>query len=83
MRDDRPARSQIVGELDRLEEMDVCLSVPELRVILSDSDARHVASLLSGQYVLEPWIRVRIDSDGDLHLAWGIEVLPDESDDGA
>lgn len=80
MWNDRPARNQIVGEIDRLEEMDVCLSVPELRDLLSTTGELHVAKLLSGHYVLEPWIRVRVDSDGDWVMAWGIEVTVDQED---
>ena len=80
MFDNRP--SQIVGELDRLEEMDVRLSVRELREVMSRAGEQHVAKLVSGHYVLEPWIRLRLDSDGDWQVAWGIEVTRDE-DDGA
>jgi len=77
---DRPARRQIVGEIDRLEEMDVCLSVRELREFLSGAGELHAAKLLSGHYLLEPWIRVRVDSDGDWIVAYGIEVTRDEED---
>lgn len=82
MWNDRPARRPIVGDLDKLEEMDVCLSVPELRDMLSTTDAVHLARLLSGQYLIEPWLRVRVDSDGDWICAWGIEVMPDADDGG-
>lgn len=82
MWNDRPARGQIVGELDALEEMDVCLSVRELRDVMSKAGELHVARLLSGKFVLEPWFRVRVDSDGQWITAYGIEVTPDE-DDGA
>lgn len=82
MWNDRPARRPIVGEIDRLEEMDVSLSVPELRSLLSVTGEPHVAKLFSGQYTLEPWLRARLDADGDWYIGWGIEVMPDE-DDGA
>lgn len=80
MWNDRPAKSQIVGELDKLEEMDVALSVRELRDVMSHAGELHVAKLLSGHYVLEPWVRMRLDSDGEWNVAYGIEVTRDEED---
>lgn len=82
MWDYRPARRQIVGEIDRLEEMDVYLSIRELRAFLNGAGDLHAAKLLSGHYLLEPWIRVRVDADGEWIVAYGIEVTRDE-DDGA
>jgi len=79
----RPARRPIVGELDRLEEMDVCLSPRELRECLSSTGELHTAKLLSGQYLLEPWFRWRVDADGEWITAHGIEVTRDEGDDSA
>lgn len=77
---DRPARRQIVGEIDRLEEMDVCLSVRELREVMNAAGELHVAKLLSGVYLLEPWIRIRVDADGEWIVAYGIEVTREEKD---
>ncbi len=83
MWNDRPARRPIVGDVGHLEEMDICLSVPELRDILARMGKPHVAKLLSGRYLLEPWLRVRVDVDGDWNCGWGIEVTNDDEDDGA
>lgn len=80
MWNDRPSRRQIVGEIDKLEEMDVSLSIRELREFLNGAGELHAAKLLSGHYVLEPWIRVRLDADGDLMVAYGIEVTQDDED---
>ena len=77
---DRPSQHPIVGELDRLEEMDVCLSVRELRDVMSAAGDLHVATLLNGHHLLEPWIRVRVDADGEWIVAYGIEVTPDNED---
>ena len=80
MWNDRPARRPIVGELDRLEEMDVYLTVRELREFLSGTGDLHSAKLLSGQYLLEPWFRARLDADGEWMTAYGIEVTREEED---
>lgn len=80
MWDYRPSQRQIVGELDRLEEMDVFLSVRELREFLSGAGDLHAAKLLSGYYLLEPWIRLRQDQDGDWQMAYGIEVTRDDDE---
>lgn len=80
MWNDCPAKTQIVGVIDSLEEMDVCLSMPELREVMRAAGELHVAKLLSGHHLLEPWMRVRVDSDGEWITAFGIEVTSIEED---
>lgn len=72
MWNDRPAKHP-VDVNGNIEEMDVQLSVRELRAVLHPETAE---SLLSGRFVIEPWIRI---TDGaDLEIAAGVDVSPDE-----
>jgi hypothetical protein len=75
---DRPAKRQIVGELNALEEMDVCLSLREFREFFGEAQSRRSTQLLSGTFVLEPWVRVRMGDDW--MVTAGIEVTRDEED---
>lgn len=81
MWNDRPARRPVVGEIDRLEEMDVCLSLREYREFFGSAHSRRSTQLLSGTFVLEPWVRIRMSDDW--MVTAGIEVTRDEDDDGA
>lgn len=78
MWNDRPAKRQIVGELNHLEEMDVCLSLLEFREFFGSEHSRRATQLLSGTFVLEPWVRVRMGDDW--MITAGIEVTRDEED---
>lgn len=61
-----------------LEEMDVCLSLREFREFFGQEQSRRATQLLSGTYVLEPWVRVRMGDDW--MVTAGIEVTKDEED---
>jgi hypothetical protein len=80
---DRPARRPVVGDLNHYEEMDVCLSLREYREFFdsfNSEDTQRSLVLLSGDFVLEPWVRIRMADDW--FLTAGIEVTRDEEDDG-
>ncbi len=83
MWNDRPARRQIVT-MGNIEEMDVCLSLREYREFFGNERSRRATqprrstALLSGTFVLEPWIRVRMSDDW--MVTAGIEVTRDEED---
>ncbi len=79
MWNDRPARRQVVV-MGNIEEMDVCLSLREYREFFGSEQSRRAVQLLSGTFVLEPWIRIRMGDDW--MITAGIEVTRDE-DDGA
>jgi len=51
-----------------------------LREFLKPGGEPHVSRLLSGHYLLEPWLRVRVDADGEWIVAYGIEVSRDGKD---
>ena len=70
MHHDRPTKRPLVGEIGKLEEMDVCLSMR------ASEDMDHTRRLLSGDYSLEPWVRVRMGDDW--MLTAGIEVLRED-----
>jgi len=76
---DRRAKGPVVV-MGNIEEMDICLSLREFREFFGDDHARHATQLLSGSFVLEPWVRVRVGDDW--MVTAGIEVTRDE-DDGA
>lgn len=76
MHHDRPPKRPLVGEIGKLEEMDVCLSMREYRELLASEDLSHTRRLLSGDYSLEPWVRVRMGDDW--MLTAGIEVLRED-----
>lgn len=77
---DRRPNMPVVGERDKLEEMDVHLSPREFREFFSHSDRAHVDRLLSGAYLLEPWVRVRMGEKWVLTA--GVEATR-TTDDGA
>ena len=77
MWNDRPARRQVVM-MGNIEEMDVCLSLREFREFFGAEHSRRSTQLLSGTYVLEPWVRVRMGDDW--MVTAGIEVTRDEED---
>ena len=79
MWNDRPARRPVVT-MGNIEEMDVCLSLREFREFFGTDQARRSTALLSGTFVLEPWVRIRVGVDW--MVTAGIEVTRDE-DDGA
>jgi len=66
--------------MGNIEEMDVCLSLREYREFFGSDASRRATQLLSGTFVLEPWVRVRMGDDW--MVTAGIEVTRDE-DDGA
>lgn len=74
---DHPARGQVVT-MGNIEEMDVQLSVHELREFFGAGQARHLTQLLGGPYILEPWIRVRMADDWI--VTTGIEVTREEDE---
>ena len=68
--------------MGNIEEMDVCLSLREFREFFgSDESRRSSQLLLSGTFVLEPWVRVRMGDDW--MVTAGIEVTRDEDEDCA
>lgn len=77
MWNDRAARKAIV-EMGNIEEMDVCLSLREYREFFGQAQSRRSTQLLSGTFVLEPWVRVRMGADW--MITAGIEVTRDEED---
>lgn len=79
MWDDRPASKQVVT-MGNIEEMDVRLSLREYREFFGSDRARRSTQLLSGTFVLEPWVRVRMGPDW--MITAGIEVTRD-TEDGA
>lgn len=60
-----------------VEEMDVDLEPIEIRAVLKPEEA---ARLLTGRFVLEPWVRV--DKGADWEVSMGIEAKP-VTEDGA
>ena len=77
MWNDRPARQQVVV-MGNIEEMDVRLSFREFREFFGDDQDRRSTQLLSGAFVLEPWVRVRMGVDW--MVTAGIEVTREEDD---
>lgn len=73
MWNDRLARRQLVV-MGNIEEMDVCLSPREFREFFGSAQSRAATQLLSGAFVLEPWVRVRMGADW--MITAGIEVDP-------
>ena len=63
--------------MGNIEEMDVCLSLREYREFFGNDSGRRATQLLSGTYVLEPWVRVRMSDDWEVTA--GIEVTLDEA----
>lgn len=77
MWNDRPAKQPVDVHGD-ITEMDVQLSVRELRSLLDHDSAD---SLLSGRYLLEPWVRVTEGAEWTIRT--GIAVTPENDEDGA
>jgi hypothetical protein len=75
MWNDRRAKRPVV-EMGNIEEMDVCLSLREFREFFGDDASRRSTQLLSGTFVLEPWVRVRMGEDW--MITAGIEVTRDQ-----
>lgn len=64
--------------MGNIEEMDVCLSLREYREFFGSAESRASTQLLSGSFVLEPWVRIRMGADW--MMTAGIEVTRDEED---